>query len=233
VVHRVAAQSRTQPESRPGEKLPGAPGTTARNIKEKNMRRELYTALAGVAAIVVAGIAAIAALPLLLPTLAQANPGTRGSRGTAALVRLLEDHAAQLKLDEPSLEQIRSLAQNDRQVSQPLAAQLKQERTAMRNLLAQPVPDETQVLNEATAISGLQAQLQAQRLQTLIAVRRLLTPDQFAAVSQLQEEQRQHRWGHHRHSNSRLLAQDPSSNPDLPAGDATPSSPPSTPPLQP
>jgi Spy/CpxP family protein refolding chaperone len=177
-----------------------------------------------------AAVVALAAIGLWLPALAHADHwggpnhwgGPRkgmghgpGGQDTAALVQLLEQNAAQLKLEPSVLEQIRAVADHDRQATSGLVQRMDTERETMRNLLAAPVPDESAVMSQAEVLGGIDTELHKQRLSSLIEIRRLLTPDQIAQLGKIQEQWRQQHQGPGRHRHGREGA--PDSQPSAPA----------------
>jgi Spy/CpxP family protein refolding chaperone len=151
----------------------------------RTLRRRFAAVLAGV----VAG-------GLLLPLDAAADPGKgKGPRQDKGgrFVRMLQENAQRLGLDETSLREIESVAGQDRDAIQALRAREENEERVMRELLEKRTPDESAVMRQAEVLGGIDTEQDKLRLRTMIRVRQLLTPEQLAELSKLREERRKER----------------------------------------
>jgi Spy/CpxP family protein refolding chaperone len=108
--------------------------------------------------------------------------------GPGGFARMLERNAERLKLDESTLEQIRGLGTDARNGSKDLIERQKKEREVMRTLLDAQSTDESAILSQADLLGQIDTDLRKQDLRTMLAMRRLLTPEQRAELKKLREE---------------------------------------------
>jgi hypothetical protein len=91
---------------------------------------------------------------------------------------MIERLAGELGLDTETRARVEALAEASRQSQAELHDELGAQHEAMRDLLMQSEPDEAAVMKQAEAIGALETEMQKQRLRTLLAIRRELTPEQ-------------------------------------------------------
>jgi Spy/CpxP family protein refolding chaperone len=143
-------------------------------------------------------LACVLAGGLLLPLDATADPGKGRGKGPrqdkgGRFVRMLQENAQRLGLDETSLREIESVAAQDRDAIQALRAREESEERVMRELLEKRTPDESAVMRQAEVLGDIDTEQDKLRLRTMIRVRQLLTPEQLAELSKLREEKRKER----------------------------------------
>jgi Spy/CpxP family protein refolding chaperone len=104
--------------------------------------------------------------------------------------RFIEEHAAELGLDDETLEAIDQIVDESRERAQALRADLREMHREMRGLLSEDTPDESAVMQQADAIGKAETELHKQRLMALIGIRALLTEEQREELSRIREETR-------------------------------------------
>jgi len=122
----------------------------------------------------VLGIAILIAL--CAPALAAADPF--GPEKPGGFDDRLMRHADELGLDDATRARIEELAGASRTEGRKLHEQVREERVRLRELLSQAEPDLAAVLAQADAITAAEGQALRQRLETTVAIRALLTPEQ-------------------------------------------------------
>jgi len=149
----------------------------------RTLRRRFAAVLAGV----IAG-------GLLLPLPAFAGPDDGGAHGGKKkgdrFVRMLEENAQRLGLDEPALREIQGVAAQERDTEQALREREKNEQRVLHDLLNVRAPDEAAVMRQADVLGAIDTEQKKLRLRTMIRVRQLLSPEQLAELSEMREEHR-------------------------------------------
>ncbi|MBW2286890.1 MAG: Spy/CpxP family protein refolding chaperone [Deltaproteobacteria bacterium] len=153
-----------------------------------------------VAVIVAMGIA------LVLPTLAQAEaddearssdrrPGgsRHGARRGPDPGRFIDRHGEELGVDAETRESIQAIADASRMRSQRIRGEIEVEEATMRELLSQPSPDEAAVMSQGDRLGALKSQHRKNRLEAMLAIRKLLTPEQREQLIGMREGRRQGR----------------------------------------
>jgi Spy/CpxP family protein refolding chaperone len=102
----------------------------------------------------------------------------------------IEEHAAQLGLDEETRAAIDGIVEESREQGRALSEEVRELHRGMRDLLSQEIPDETAVMAQADAIGQAETALHKQRLAAIIRIRALLTDEQRAELSRIREETR-------------------------------------------
>jgi protein CpxP len=174
----------------------------------------------------------LARLSILAPLLAlgslagaaAAGPPSGAPRGTAGwhhgppgpppMDGVLERHADELGLDADTRARIHTLAEHSREAAQPLDDQLRALHDEMHGLLEQESPSPGEVMQQADRIGAAETGLHKQRLQTMLEIRALLTPEQREKLVQIFEARRE-RWREHGHGGPGCEAA-----PDAPGQDA-------------
>ena len=139
-----------------------------------------------------AGLAGVAAAE---PPDSPRGPGGwhHGPPGPPPLDGILDRHADELGLDAAMRVRIHDLAAQARQAAQPLDDALRTLHDGMHALLEQESPSADAVMQQADRIGVAETDLHKQRLQTMLAIRALLTPEQRAKLVQIFEAHRE-RW---------------------------------------
>jgi Spy/CpxP family protein refolding chaperone len=109
--------------------------------------------------------------------------------------RILEKHAGELGLDEATLDQVRAIAARAHTEDAPFHETLRDAREALHELLRQDAPDLDAILAQADAVGAAETALHKRRLQTLLAVRAVLTPEQRQGLVKIFEEKRKRMFG--------------------------------------
>jgi Spy/CpxP family protein refolding chaperone len=129
-----------------------------------------------------------------------ASAGERGfggghhrRHGPPPLDRILERHAERLGLDEATQAKIREIAAAAHDGESALDEQLRAQHDALRALLDQENPDEAAVMAQAERIGALETERRKRRLQTMLQIRALLTPEQRRELVEIHEERRAER----------------------------------------
>jgi Spy/CpxP family protein refolding chaperone len=104
--------------------------------------------------------------------------------------RFIEEHAAQLGLDDQTRQSIDQIVDESRVRARELRVELRGMHQEMRDLLSQQTPDEAAVMQQAEAIGQTETALHKHRLETLIKIRALLTDEQRAELMEIREETR-------------------------------------------
>ena len=133
------------------------------------------------------GVYVTTALLLLagLPGAAQAQrPEPRAPGG------LIERHAERLGLEGEALAQIQEVLRQSGEQHAAMIEELRSERGRLRALLGNPTPDSTQVLRQADRLGSLETRMQKNRLEAILRIRNLLTPEQRGELLRIREEGR-------------------------------------------
>jgi Spy/CpxP family protein refolding chaperone len=117
--------------------------------------------------------------------------GPRGHHPGHGPHGFIEDHAAQLGLDEETRGAIDEIVAESREQGRSLSEELRSMHREMRDLLSQDIPDEAAVMQQADAIGQAETALHKHRLAAMMRIRALLTDEQRAELSRIREETRQ------------------------------------------
>jgi Spy/CpxP family protein refolding chaperone len=120
---------------------------------------------------------------LLTPVLAQppSPPRLHGPPHEARLEHLVEA----IGLDEKTLTEVYKIIDASKAEHRELRRKLREAHDHMRSLLEQDKPDEATVMAQADVIGGLETEARKQRLQTMLQVHALLTPEQRTKLLEL------------------------------------------------
>ena len=102
---------------------------------------------------------------------------------------LISRNAARIGLTGPALAAVQAVVDASGVRHAELVAKLDSERDAMRALLSQPVPDSRAVMAQADAIGAIETALHKNRLQAIMEIRALLTPEQRTQLLQIRDEE--------------------------------------------
>lgn len=109
--------------------------------------------------------------------------------------RFLKKHGDKLGLDEEAKAAIQSAIDGARPRSEELRKQRRAAHKRMRELLDQDMPEEKAVMTLADEIGTIETAERKHRLSTMLKIRGLLTPEQRAQMSQIQDEKHAKRMG--------------------------------------
>jgi Spy/CpxP family protein refolding chaperone len=153
-------------------------------------------------------VTAIAAMgiALVLPMLAQAEadddarisdrgpggPHHGGPRGPDP-GRFIDEHGDELGLDGDARESIQAIVDASRSRSEQMRGEIRSERETMRELLSQSSPDEAAVMSQNDRVEALKSRQRKNRLEAMLAIRKLLTPEQREQLIAIREERRRDR----------------------------------------
>lgn len=139
----------------------------------------------------------IFAIALFAAGAAAAGDGGPGRRHHAPppIDHILEKHAAELGIDEAKLAEVREIAARSQAEDAPLHETLRAEREKLHALLREDAPALDAVLKQADAVGAAETALHKRRLQTLLAVRAILTPEQRQGLVRIFEEKRKRIFG--------------------------------------
>jgi Spy/CpxP family protein refolding chaperone len=102
----------------------------------------------------------------------------------------IEEHAAQLGLDEATRGAIDEIVDESRERGRELRRELRGLHREMHHLLSQDAPDEATVMQQADAIGQVETELHKHRLAAIIKIRSLLTEEQRAELTRIRQETR-------------------------------------------
>jgi hypothetical protein len=107
----------------------------------------------------------------------------------------IEDRLESLGLEPQTLETARGLLEQAREERRASRDELRAARDRMHELMREEKPDVDAVLAQVDTIGALQTSAKKARLRTLLAVRALLTPEQWAQLLPAPGERGHHRKG--------------------------------------
>jgi Spy/CpxP family protein refolding chaperone len=91
-------------------------------------------------------------------------------------------HAQELGIDAGTLERIRALGEQHRAEREVIVAALREQKGALRRLMETGAPNEAEAVALARKIGTLETDLSVARLESVIRIHALLTPEQNAAL---------------------------------------------------
>ncbi len=94
----------------------------------------------------------------------------------------IAEQAAAAGIDDATVARIREIAASERAAQLPLMSELQAQKRALREALGGASPDEREVERLARALGETETELEVLRLKSMLGVRRLLTPEQDAAL---------------------------------------------------
>ena len=113
-------------------------------------------------------------------------PGHKPHRKGAWLQRLTD----KLDLDDDTRASVRAVIDAGRERTRDVRKELKAARVQMHGLLQANQPDEAEVLAQVERIGTLRTALHKQRMQTMLRVRALLSPEQRATLLEMFKKRR-------------------------------------------
>lgn len=117
----------------------------------------------------------------------------RGPPPPPPIDRILEENAERLDLAPETQAEIVSISQSSRAEGDRIREELKEAHAALREALAADPPDDAKVMALADEIGALETAAHKSRLQGMLAIRSLLTPEQRQILVEIHEERRRRR----------------------------------------
>jgi Spy/CpxP family protein refolding chaperone len=99
-------------------------------------------------------------------------------------------------VNETVRHEISSISEKSEPRARDLHDQIHEARKALKNLLEQDSPDQQLVMQKVDEIGALEIQADKHRLETMLSIRALLTPEQRTALETLREDHQGKRYGH-------------------------------------
>ena len=106
--------------------------------------------------------------------------------------RLLEE----VGVNETVRHEISNISDKSEPHARELHEQIHEARQVLRDLLEQDSPDQELVMQKVDEIGALEIQADKYRLETMLSIRALLTPEQRTALENLRENHQGKRYGH-------------------------------------
>lgn len=131
-----------------------------------------------------AGAAAVAAI-----VLAGALPADARGRHHSPAEHIAR-HAERLGLDEATQAAIAEIATSSKAADEALEEQMRAARERMRELLSAPETDRDAVMAQADELDALYARMHRNRLEAVLRIHELLTPEQRAELVRIREQER-------------------------------------------
>jgi Spy/CpxP family protein refolding chaperone len=113
-------------------------------------------------------------------------PGPRGPEG------MIEEHADRLGLDDEARAAIRAIVDASHERAAELHEDHREAHRVLRDLLSQDSPDEAAVMQQAELLGTIETETTKHRLQTLLRIRALLTPEQREEMMGMHRGHREH-----------------------------------------
>lgn len=110
--------------------------------------------------------------------------------------RFIEKHAERLGLDEATRDAIREIVRSSSEEARSLREEYRAERGALHDLLHQHPPDRDAVMAQAEKIGAIKTELRKHRLDTMLRIHALLTPEQLEELVEIRDEYRSRRFAH-------------------------------------
>jgi Spy/CpxP family protein refolding chaperone len=101
----------------------------------------------------------------------------------------IERHAKRLELSDETVKAIRDVVEKSRLENERLRKEVDHAQAGLRKLLAQDLPDEKAVMEQADKITQLVGEQRKSQLRSAIKVRSMLTPKQRAELDKIRKEQ--------------------------------------------
>ncbi|MCA9541384.1 MAG: periplasmic heavy metal sensor [Myxococcales bacterium] len=144
-------------------------------------------------------------LTLLLPAFAAARPhggpggpGGRGGPGPEMHLKMLEESAAKLGIDDATLGRIKEKVYAAEKEGIALQANLKTAEVDLRRQLDQEKPDRAAVMAQIDKVGAAHTALRKHKLGLMLDIRGLLTPEQQKGLKAMMHAHRG-KGRHHRH----------------------------------
>jgi Spy/CpxP family protein refolding chaperone len=110
-------------------------------------------------------------------------------------LEVLEDAAEKIGADAQTIAKIKDLAYNANKELIDLRAEMERAHLEMKRLMDLDSPDEKLILQQIDKTGAVEIKLRKNRISLILAVRKLLTPEQRTKLKQLMEERKGHERG--------------------------------------
>lgn len=132
-----------------------------------------------------------------LSSVALAHRGEGGGCRHGQPLKRLESRLDGLGLPQETLDSAHALLDKAREDSRGIHGQIRDARDQMQELMRAEKPDIDAVLAQADTVGGLETSAKKARLKTVLELRAMLTPDQWAQLqAPLPGEKEHHKKGH-------------------------------------
>lgn len=128
------------------------------------------------------------AATLIAPTFAEDT--ANGAKPAADNENRYEAAANRLNLDAEQKEKMKALRQNQKQQMTELHASLKEKQLKLRDELNNPAATRESIAPLANDVKTILAKMVDQRIEGILAVKGILTPDQFSQLQQAKQKMR-------------------------------------------
>ncbi len=113
-----------------------------------------------------------------------------GKRGGPKLARIIKKNAAELGIDDATVQAASEIATSARAERQAMRAQMKPLREELRAQLDSDTPDEGAVMEIVGQLSELKGQAAIAKTQTMLQFRALLTAEQWSSIKAMKKARR-------------------------------------------
>jgi len=138
----------------------------------------------------IARLSLVVVSSLFICAAALARPPFGGPPGPPGPEGLIEEHADRLDLDDETRAAVRALVDESHERAAELHEDHRKARRALRDLLSQDSPDEATVMKQAELLGAIETEMHKHRLQTLLRIHTLLTPEQREEMMAIRRERR-------------------------------------------
>jgi Spy/CpxP family protein refolding chaperone len=115
------------------------------------------------------------------------GPGGRGKQGPPPHV-LIQDHAAELGIDQATVDKIVSIAKANRSDVMKTQHALQRERLALKQMLDMDQPNKADIMKQVELVGNARTTLRKLELSILIDIRNLLTSDQLDKLRRMRRK---------------------------------------------
>lgn len=159
--------------------------------------RSTTSASSVVSGLLLAGLVLALAAPAA--AFGRGHPGRGGHGGPGGhgphLGAMIDHHAELLGLDEDTRATIRQIVEDSHAERKELRRETKEARAILHEMLEADVPDRDAVLDQVERVGELKTASKKHRVETLLEIRSLLTPEQRATLKEMRESFRERHLG--------------------------------------
>ena len=105
----------------------------------------------------------------------------------------ISEMAAEIGLDEAQVSEIESIVSESREEGKALREQLREAKGEMKSLMEADPPNERAVMAHIDEVGELKTELKKLKVGTMLEIRSILTPEQFAQFKEIRKEKRAER----------------------------------------
>lgn len=129
---------------------------------------------------------------VIFGSLALAAVAVAGPRGGGAMEHISE-MAAEIGLDEAQVSEIESIVSESREEGKAIREQLREAKGEMKSLMEADSPNERAVMAHIDEVGELKTELKKLKVGTMLEIRSIMTPEQFAQFKEIRKEKRAER----------------------------------------